>query len=608
MLPSDPGARHIPPPRRQDWYSDDEHLRWLVRESVGESVWPIAQGALVELGELVPQRIEPLAVAADRHPPALQQYDARGSRVDDIEFHPAYDELINAVLGFGTVRAAHLPGWRGLTGTAPRALVSAVSYMFLQADQAITGCPVGMMDAMARCLARNDPALAERFVPRIADDCGNHATSAMFLTEKAGGSDVGANETVAVRDDNGGWRLHGEKWFASCPQSDLVLVMARPEGAPAGPAGLGLFLMPHVLEDGTRNAILIHRLKNKFGTRAMASGEVGLRGAFAWQVGELDRGMRQMMDMVSLTRVGIVAATAGAMRRNTVEALAHTEERRTFGGILQTHPLMRDSLAELVIDSTAALTATVAVSELLDSADGGNAEAGGALRLLTPLFKGYFTERARIAGGDAMEIRGGNGFIEDWPDARLLRDVSVHAIWEGSGNVIALDVLRALRHGAGPHFLGDLERRAEGAGERGPAAALAAPLLAEIHALARTLDQLTGADPMAQQLPIRRLARRMAILAVGTRLAEQANRFAAATGSGRLTWIAARLVARLGGDPLVDSVASDTAWLAHADAILNGGPVPIEVGAAAASAVANGLLARLGDPRAVTRASPGKHQ
>jgi acyl-CoA dehydrogenase len=599
MLPSDPGARHIPAPHRQDWYHPDEHLRWLVRDSVGESVWPVADAALAELGELVPLRIEPLARDADRHPPFLHQYDARGSRIDEIEFHPAYDELITTVLGFGTVRSAHVPGWRGLSGVAPRALTSAVSYMFLQADQAITGCPVGMMDAMARCLARNDPELAARFVERIADDSGAHSTAAMFLTERAGGSDVGANETVAVRADGGTWRLHGEKWFASCPQSDLVLVTARPEGAPDGPAGLGLFLMPHRLEDGSRNAILVHRLKDKFGTRAMASGEVGLRGAVAWQVGQLDRGMRQMMDMVSLTRVGIVAATAGAMRRSTIEALDHTAKRNTFGAVLQTHALMRDSLAELVVDSTAALTATIAVSELLDTADAGDAEAAAALRLLIPLFKGYFTERARISGGDAMEIRGGNGFIEDWPDARMLRDASVHSIWEGSGNVIALDALRALRGGAGPHFLGDLERRAESAGGRGPASALATPLLAEIRALAATLDQLTGADSDVQQLPIRRLARRMAILAAGTRLADQANRCAAQTGSGRLAWIAARFVARLGGDPLLDSVAADTGWLAHAGAILNGGPVPLDVGASLASAVAAGLSARSNDARVV---------
>ena len=589
MLRNDPAASHIPASPRDDWYGPDEHLRWLVRDSVGESVWHVAHSALGELGELVPQRIEPLAVSADRHPPVLHQYDARGIRIDEIEFHPAYHELINAVLGFGAVRSAHVPGWRGLNVVAPRALSTALCYLFLQADQAITGCPVGMMDAMARCLARNDPALAERFVPRIADDRGEHLTSAMFLTEKAGGSDVGANETVAVRATDGTWRLHGEKWFASCPQSDLALVMARPTGSPPGAPGLGLFLMPQRLEDGSRNAILVHRLKNKFGTRAMASGEVGLAGAFAWQVGRLDRGMRQMMDMVSLTRIGIVTATAGAMRRNTVEALSHTAQRTTFGSVLQTHPLMCDSLAELVVDSTAALSAAISASELLDRADGADSEAAGALRLLTPLFKGYFTERARISGGDAMEIRGGNGFIEDWPDGRMLRDVSVHAIWEGSGNVIALDVLRALRAGAGLHFLADIERRAEAAGEDGPASALAEPLLHEIRGLAATLDGLGGADAQAQQLPIRRLARRMAILAVGARLAEQAGRHSAATGSGRLAWIAARFVARLGGDPVVDRVSASTTWLPYAGPILNGGPVPIAIGAEMSTAVAHAL-------------------
>ena len=448
--------------------------------------------------------------------------------------------------------------------------------------------------------SRNDPALADRFVASIADDTGDHLTSAMFLTEKAGGSDVGANETVAVRDDDGSWRLHGEKWFASCPQSDLVLVMARPEGAPPGPAGLGLFLMPHVLDDGSRNAILIHRLKNKFGTRAMASGEVGLRGAFAWQVGALDRGMRQMMDMVSLTRVGIVAATAGAMRRNTVEALDHTAQRSTFGGVLQTHPLMRDSLAELVVDSTAALSATVAVSELLDSADAGDVEAGGALRLLTPLFKGYFTERARNSAGDAMEIRGGNGFIEDWPDARILRDVSVHAIWEGSGNVIALDVLRALRRGAGPHFLGDLERRAEAAGGGRPGGG-AGGAVARRDRPARAHPRPRSATPTRSRSSCPSGGWRGAC--PSSRSApgwpEQANHFAADTGSGRLTWIAARFIARLGGDPLTDSIAADTAWLAHADPILNGGQVPVRSAQRSHQQVAEGLGARLSEARAV---------
>ena len=272
MLPSDPGVRYIPPADSADWYQPDEHLRWLARRTVGEATWPVLDAALSELGVLVPQVIEPLARTADRNPPVLRQYNARGERIDEIEFHPAYSELESTVLRFGAVRAAYTTGWRGLTERAPRTLVTAMLYLLLESDQAVTGCPIGMIDAAARCLERNDPALAARFVPGLADDTGHHLTVAMFLTEKAGGSDVGANETVAARADDGTWRLTGEKWFASCAHSDLVLVLARPEGAPAGPRGLGLFLMPRLLDDGTRNSYVIHRLKEKFGTRAMASG------------------------------------------------------------------------------------------------------------------------------------------------------------------------------------------------------------------------------------------------------------------------------------------------------------------------------------------------
>src|ERR1700730_9222619 len=202
MLPSDPGVRSIPAAGDADWYLPDEHLRWLTRRTVGEAVWPVADGALRELGTLVPQVIEPLARAADRNPPVLRSYSGRGERVDEIEFHPAYKELESTVLGFGAVRAAYAPGWRGLPGRAPRSLVTAMLYLLLESDQAVTGCPIGMMDAAARCLERNDAALAARFVHRIADDTGNHLTVAMFLTEKAGGSDVGANETRAVRADD----------------------------------------------------------------------------------------------------------------------------------------------------------------------------------------------------------------------------------------------------------------------------------------------------------------------------------------------------------------------------------------------------------------------
>jgi len=584
MLVSDPGVSHIPSTGESDWYTPDEHLQWLVRRSVGETVWPVASAALQELGRLVPTTIEELARTADRNPPVLRQYDSRGARIDEIDFHPAYLQLERTVLGTGVVQAAHLPGWRGLNTPAPRALISAMSYLLTQADQAITGCPVGMMDAMARCLTRNDAELARRFVPRIAEGSGKHMRSAMFLTEKSGGSDVGANETQARQAEDGTWRLTGEKWFASCPHSDLILVMARRDGAVAGPKGLGLFLMPRILPDGTRNSFVIHRLKDKFGTRAMASGEIGLRDAFAWQVGAIDKGMRQMMDMVGLTRVGIAAATAGAMRRNTFEALSYTRQRRAFGAALDNHPMMRDSLAELVVDSTAALTAAIGVAEMLDRADSGNSEAQSVLRLLTPLYKLYGTERARICATDAMEIRGGNGFVEDWPEPRILRDVYVHAIWEGSGNVISLDVARALLAGAGPGFMGDLERRAESVSSQGPAAPLGPVLLAELPELERQLTVVT--DSPDAMVNMRRVSRRMAILATGARLAEQANEFASDTGSGRLAWIAARYLSRLAAPAVVDQITAETTWFAHAHEVLNGGPVPLDVGADFAKSVA----------------------
>jgi acyl-CoA dehydrogenase len=590
MLPSDPGVRHIPAGDEADWYQCDEHLRWLTRRTVGEAAWPVADAALRDLGTLVPSVIEPLARTADRHPPVLRSYNRRGERIDEIEFHPAYRELESTVLGFGAVRAGYAPGWRGLPARAPRSLVTAMLSLILESDQAVTGCPIGMMDAAARCLERNDPALAARFLPGIIDDTGHHLTVAMFLTEKAGGSDVGANESVATPAGDGTWRLSGEKWFASCAHSDLILVLARPAGAPPGPRGLGLFLMPRLLEDGSRNTFVIHRLKEKFGTHAMASAEVGLRDAFAWQVGALERGLPQMMDMVNATRVGIATATAGAMRRSAFEALTHTSGRSTFGRRLDLHPLMRDTLAELVVDSVAGLTAAMGVAGLTDQADAGDHEAAAALRLLTPLFKMHGTERARICATEGMEVRGGNGFIEDWPDARLLRDVYVHAIWEGSGNVIALDVQRAIEHGALPGYLGDTERRAEAVSAGAAVAPLGGALIDALHRVEAQLGALNAIDdPDARQLPLRRIARRMATLAIGARLAEEANEFAADTGSGRLGWIASRYVSRLGGESALAEVADDASWLPHADALLHGGDVPISVASDAARRTAAAL-------------------
>jgi alkylation response protein AidB-like acyl-CoA dehydrogenase len=594
----DTGSHHIPEVASEDWYSGDEHLQWLMRRAVGESIWPVAEAALRDAGHIAPTLIDPLGPVNANNPPVLRQYDHRGQRVDEVDYHPAFKEIESAVHAFGVVGMSHAAGWRGLPSPAPAALHAGVEYFFLQADQTITGCAVAMVSAMARALKRNDAELYQKWIAGLAsDDPATYLTAAMFLTEKAGGSDVGANECRAVQDEDGNWRLWGEKWFATNPTFDLALVLARPEGAGPGTGGLGLFLMPRMLPDGVadnalnanprRNAYIFHRLKSKFGNKGLASSELGLRGAFAWPVGDIDRGMKQMLDMVNHTRVGIVVASAASMRRAVFESLEHTSRRQTFGAQLDRHPLMRDTLVELVTDAVATLSAGIEVSRLMEQADGGDGQSDRLLRMLTPMLKGYSAERARVVATEAMEVRGGNGYIEDWPNGRILRDVYVHAIWEGSGNIMALDVLRALSRGYGPAYFDEVERLCESAASgRGGSAELARSLLASVRPLQDDVSQLAALDVDGAQLRVRRLERRMAITYMSALLVDQAREFEAQTGSGRLTYLAARFAARLGGPMAEAAVADDQQWLAEFEGISRGGLVSPETGARAAALVA----------------------
>jgi len=597
-------AHHIPEVDGADWYTPDVHLQWLVRRAVGEGVWPVADAAMRDAGLLAATRIEPMVAEMELHPPQLRQYDHRGQRVDEVEYHPYFREVEALEREFGVVRMGFGAGWRGLAQRAPAALRAAADYIFLEADQAIQGCATGMASAMCRALERNDKQLAQKWIPELAsDDRDRYLTAAMFLTEKAGGSDVGANECRAVRQEDGTWSLYGEKWFCSNPTADLVLIVARPEGAGPGTAGLGLFLMPRRLPAGApdnpdnadprRNAYIIHRLKSKFGQRVLASGEIGLRGAFAWQVGDIARGMKQMLDMVNATRVGIVVASAAAMRRGAYESLEHARRRVTFGEILQNHPLMRDSLVELVTDYVATLSAGIEIANIVERADKGDAETDRLARILTPVLKGYAADQARMTTTQAMEARGGNGYIEDWPNGRVLRDVYVHAIWEGSGNIIALDMLRALAHGAGPAYFDEVERILESAASRdgGPATELGRALLATLPALRNDVDNLAAIDSGAAQLRARRLLRRMAMTYIAALLAQQAQEHFADTGSARLTYLAARFATRLGGPQAEAAMADDEAWLADFEGIAHGGQVAEPTGRNAAAVVARHLAA-----------------
>jgi alkylation response protein AidB-like acyl-CoA dehydrogenase len=319
-----------------------------------------------------------------------------------------------------------------------------ITYLFAQAEFGLL-CPVSMTDSLTRTLRKfGDPALVERHLPALtSQDLDGLAQGAMFMTEQGAGSDVGATAVVARPQDDGTWTLHGEKWFCSNADADLAMVLARPEGASAGLKGVGLFLLPRVLPDGTPNAYRIVRLKDKLGTRSMASGEIRLEGAVAWAVGDLGSGFRQMADMINNSRLSNGVRAAGLMRRAATEALFVAHNRVAFGRKIAEMPLMRRQLQKILLPAEQARSMMFQTADALRRADAGEDGAYALLRILTPLIKFRACRDARKVAGDAMEVRGGCGYIEEFSDARVLRDAHLGSIWEGTSNVVALDVLRA---------------------------------------------------------------------------------------------------------------------------------------------------------------------
>jgi hypothetical protein len=305
-----------------------------------------------------------------------------------------------------------------------------------------------------------------------------------WMTETTGGSDVGALTTIARRGADGTWRLWGDKWFCSNASATLAMTLARPEGAPPGTRGLGMFLVPRELEDGRRNAWTLNRLKDKLGSRSMATGEVTFDGAVAHVVGDVGRGFAQMMEMVNASRLSNAMRAAGIMRRCVLESVVHARGRLAFGGALFDKPLLRQNLLEMLLDAEAAVSVVLNAAVMFDAADAGAADARRLLRLVTPLAKAWITARARVVASEAMNVRGGNGYVEEWVNARLLRDAYLGAIWEGSTNVVALDVQRAiLKDGCLEPFAAVVAARLEAVQERAakPVADLVRSALADVQ-------------------------------------------------------------------------------------------------------------------------------
>jgi putative acyl-CoA dehydrogenase len=413
----------------------------------------VGSAGILALGEL-----------ANRHGPVLRTHDRFGRRIDEVEFHPAWHELMQ----LGVEAGLHSLPW---TEPRPGAQVVRAALVMLrhQVEEGVS-CPLTMTFAAVPSL-RIEPGLAaawepgvlsNRYDPRSLPAAAKHGLLVgMAMTERQGGTDVRANTTRAVADGGGGpgarYRLTGHKWFCSAPQSDAFLVLAQ------APGGLSCFLLPRILDDGARNRILVQRLKDKVGNRSNASSEVEFQGALAWLIGEEGRGVANIMEMVRHTRLDCALGSAATLHRAVAEASHHAAHRDVFGQRLAAQPLMAAVLADLCLESEAATALALRLARAFDAAAADPAEYRFA-RIATAVAKYWITKRAVIAVAEALECTGGNGFVEESPLARLYRDAPVNAIWEGSGNVQCLDVLRALAgdRDAGAILLAEIRRGATG--------------------------------------------------------------------------------------------------------------------------------------------------
>jgi acyl-CoA dehydrogenase len=404
---------------------------------------------LVRLGELVGGPLDDLAGTADKHPPELQHRSRAGRDEQKVLKHPAYVEMERLAFSeYALAAISHRPDLLGWPGQLPATVKYVLTYLFVQAEFGLC-CPVSMTDSLTRTLKKfGSPELIARYLPSLTSlDMDELSQGAMFMTEQGAGSDIAATATLARPDPDhpGAWLLEGDKWFCSNPDAALAMVLARVDGGPAGMKGVSLFLLPRALEDGSHNRYRIIRLKDKLGTRSMASGEIRLEGARAWLVGEQGRGFAQMADMVNNSRLSNGVRAAGLMRRAVSEAFYIARNREAFGKKLIELPLMRRQLMKLLLPSEQARTMMFQTADALRRADAGEAGAYSLARILTPLIKFRACRDARKVTGDAMEVRGGCGYIEDWSDPRLVRDAHLGSIWEGTSNIVALDVLRAVR-------------------------------------------------------------------------------------------------------------------------------------------------------------------
>ncbi len=434
---------HIAPDASgQNFYDIDPALHHILDLYMDPAERAHFEPHMRRMGEVAGGRLDALARDAERHQPVLHARDRYGRDEDWIEYCGAYRDMEK--IAFEDFAFQAMTNRSGVMGwPKPMSYLAKYSfqYLFVQAEFGIM-CPVSVSDTSAFLLGRyaDEETRALYYDRMVSQDMSQFLRGAQFMTEKPGGSDVGQIELTAV-NEGGTWRLYGEKWFCSHTDGDVALLLARPEGAGPGTKGLALFAMPRVCPDGSRNHYRIARLKEKMGTKSMASGEIIFNGAMAHLLGDADKGLKQMMDQVNLSRLSHGVRAAAMMQRCWNESLSVANNRRAFGKGLMEFPLLRRQLIDVLLPTAQAVSMYAYTAHLMDRAQAGDAHAAKQVRIMTPLLK-YQTARDNIGvATTAMETRGGNGYIEDWVNSRLVRDAHIGVLWEGTSNINALDII-----------------------------------------------------------------------------------------------------------------------------------------------------------------------
>ncbi len=532
------------PPELPNAWSSDRALRETVNFHLGEELFAAAEPELERVGRIAtsPKTLA-LTRQAENEPPQHVPFSAWGERVDDISVSAAYLALGRIGVEAGVTALPY--------EDTPYGSLARVAWAGLHAlwgpSSALYSCPVAMTDGAARTLLLHgdldDMAVVGRLTTRDFDQAW---TSGQWMTETAGGSDVSRTGTVARRGEDGKWRLHGTKWFSSATTSEMALTLARPEGAPEGSKGLALFRIHRQLDDGGRNAIIVRRLKDKLGTRALPTAELELDGALAHPVGDPydGSGLRRIATMLNITRIHNSLGAAGGMGRGLAYARAYARVREVFGRPLHEMPAHRATLADLATDHAAALSLTFRCCELTGKVEHGAAteEEVALLRGLTPITKLATARWAVAAAAEVMEAIGGVGYCEDSGIPAYVRNTHVLPIWEGTTNVLALDFLRAAeRSDAAAAVARDIRSVADSlSGDEfvGPIVRALPELVDELQA---RIDRAADADSL--QASARAIALGFAAVYATARLCAQ-GAWAAARGDRRTVSAAARLAGR----------------------------------------------------------------